>query len=254
MPFEERVYRTQNKNDGQLKFTVIIEESDCEIVMDPLIDLETAFSFAEKALFDIREDIKTIIKLNPEFYTSHKPITIDDTDLNKLKDPNLIKRMINASTIALVGPMACVAGITSEYLVKALQKQFHPKNIICENGGDIYMDGNSDKTISIYAGSSVLSNKLALKIKKEDLPLSICTSSGTVGHSFSYGCADAVVVVCKDSALADACATYLANQIQSVDDIQATLDCGLNIKGIESIIIIKDDKIGFTKNTELVRI
>ncbi len=255
MPFEERVYRSQNKNDGLLKFTVIIEESDCEIVMDPVVDLEIAFSYSEKILFDIREDLKTVIHHFPDFLNSHQPITISDNDLDllQLKDQNMIKRMLEASTIALVGPMACVAGMTSELLVKSIQKQFQVKNIFCENGGDIYIDGNSDKTISIYAGQSPLSNQLALKIKKEDLPLCVCTSSGTVGHSFSYGKADACVCVSKNSALADACATALANKIQTADDIEACLNDGLGIPGLDSIVIIKDDKIGYTEKTILVK-
>lgn len=260
MVYEERTYRDSNQNEGMLKFTLIIEESDLLIVMDPVVDEKTAYDFAYKILFEIREDLKSFIQTYPTFYTSHSPLNLNEDRLirifnqTSIKNQDVIRRMLDASHKVNVGPMACVAGITSEFLVKAIQKEFKVKNILAENGGDIYMDGDCDKTISIYAGNSPLSNQLALLIKKENLPTSICTSSGTVGHSFSYGKADAVVVVSKNSALADASATAIANLIQTKEDIEDVLKQSSSIENIESIVIIKDDQIGFTDNSDLVRI
>ncbi len=259
MTYEERTYRDSNKNEGMLRFTLIIEESDLLIVMDPVVEEDIVYTYAEKVLTNIREDIKSMIQEYPQFYKSHSPLEIGDDKLDRIFKqthihyPDMIKRMLEASTQVNVGPMACVAGITSEYLVKAIQEEFNVVNILAENGGDIYIDGSSDKTISIYAGQSPLSNQLALKINKEDLPTSICTSSGTVGHSFSYGKADAVVVVSKDSALADASATALANFIQKKEDIKEVINQASSIQNLNSIVIIKDDQIGYTPNTNLIK-
>ena len=54
----------------------------------------------------------------------------------------------------------------------------------------------------------------------EDLPISICTSSATVGHSLSFGKADAVTNTSKDASIADAAATAVGNIVKSAGDIE----------------------------------
>lgn len=260
MVYEARTYRDISAQEGLLKFSVIVEESDLFVTMDACVDLDIAYSFSLRVVQNIRQDLKAFIQVHPSFLSSHTPIILSDIQLQQLlskaqvKNRKLIIDMLYASQKAQVGPMACVAGITSEILVKAIQKEFKVKNVSAENGGDIYADFDKDLKILIYAGPSVLSNQLALHIKKEQLPLSICTSSGTVGHSFSYGVADACVVCAKEAALADAFATALANRIQHENDIQETIEFGLTHEELESIVIIKNDKIGYSENTELIRV
>jgi ApbE superfamily uncharacterized protein (UPF0280 family) len=53
----------------------------------------------------------------------------------------------------------------------------------------------------------------------EETPCGICTSSGRVGHSISFGKADAVTIVAADAALADAVATQTCNMVQTEDDL-----------------------------------
>ncbi|MCK5434567.1 MAG: UPF0280 family protein, partial [Dehalococcoidales bacterium] len=75
-------------------------------------------------------------------------------------------------------------------------------------------------------------------------PLGICTSSGTVGHSLSYGKADAVVVLSKSATLADAAATAIGNLIVQAGDIPNGLEFANGIDGLKGVIIIKGDKVG----------
>jgi len=60
----------------------------------------------------------------------------------------------------------------------------------------------------------------------------------------SFGRADAVVVLSKNTCLADAAATAIGNKIQGVEDIEEGLSFAKKIKGIMGILIIKDDKVG----------
>ncbi len=55
-------------------------------------------------------------------------------------------------------------------------------------------------------GKSPPTGKIGLEIDGEDTPLGVCTSSGTVGHSLSYGEADTVIVLPKSITLAGAAA------------------------------------------------
>jgi len=113
--------------------------------------------------------------------------------------------MLAAANIAGVGPMAAVAGAVAEYVGRELLAD--TKNIIIENGGDIFMHTTSERRVAIFAGRSPLSEKVTLEIAPEDMPLGICTSSATVGPSLSFGKADAVCVLSSSAALADAAAS-----------------------------------------------
>ena len=139
--------------------------------------------------------------------------------------------------------MASVAGAIAEFVGNDLL-DFSPE-IIVENGGDIYLKSLKKRLIGIYAGESPLSGKVELEIDGQDTPLGVCTSSGTVGHSLSYGKADAVVVLSKSAALADAAATAIGNLIVQPEDIQSGIDFAKRVEGLKGLLIIKDDKVGF---------
>jgi len=150
--------------------------------------------------------------------------------------------MAEAAQKAGVGPMASVAGAMAEFVGNELLA-FSPE-IIVENGGDIYLKSLKKRIVGIYAGKSPLNGKIGLEINGQDTPLGICTSSGTVGHSLSYGKADAVIVLSKSATLADAAATAVGNLINQPADIASGIEFAKGIKGLEGVLIIKDDKIG----------
>ena len=86
--------------------------------------------------------------------------------------------------------------------------------MIVENGGDIFLKIDQPATVALFAGKSPLSHRVGLRIDPAWSPLGVCTSSGTVGHSLSFGRADAACVVAPGAALADAAATALGNRVQ----------------------------------------
>jgi ApbE superfamily uncharacterized protein (UPF0280 family) len=51
-------------------------------------------------------------------------------------------------------------------------------------------------------------------------------------------------VVSKDAALADAAATRAANLVQSVENVDATLEQIAAIEGVNGVMIVKDARIG----------
>jgi ApbE superfamily uncharacterized protein (UPF0280 family) len=122
-----------------------------------------------------------------------------------------------------------------------------------ENGGDIFMCIKKTRKAGIFAGEkSSFSGRIALEISPDDSPLGICTSSGTVGPSLSYGKADAVVALAQSAALADAVATAVGNIIKSAEDIDREINGAGERYGISGLVIIKDDRIGFWGNIKLV--
>lgn len=156
--------------------------------------------------------------------------------------PIIVQDMIQAGQKAGVGPMAAVAGAISERVGRALLVR--TDEIIVENGGDIFIRAKQPLTVGIFAGRSPLSLKVGLSIEASDNPISVCTSSGSVGHSLSKGRADAVCVVSRACAVADAAATAIGNRVQNPEDIQPAIQWGRSIEAVEGILIIFDDKMG----------
>lgn len=160
--------------------------------------------------------------------------------------------MSRAARLANVGPMASVAGAIAELLGRDLLRKDY-KDVIIENGGDIFLKTTKDRKIGVYAGKSKLWNKLKLKIKPKISPLGICSSSGTVGYSLSFGCADSVIILSKKSSLADAVATQVANQVNSHRDLTGALNFGRSIKGILGVVIIFKNKLISCGEIEFLR-
>ena len=63
----------------------------------------------------------------------------------------------------------------------------------------------------------------------------------------SFGDAEAAVVFCKNAALADAAATAVGNVVKGEDakaGIQAGINKGLSIEGVEGVLIIYQGQVG----------
>lgn len=240
--YEERFYR-ELVDGGLSAWTVIEEESDLAIYTDFFDD--GVMEYTQDRIKKIRTSIQTAFQMNKEFEGTLEPLGIT------MGMPNVAKQMIRATQKAQVGPMAAVAGGVSQKLAEYLYLEYGFKNIIVENGGDLYIRTSEERHVLIYAGESPLSNKLKLIIKPEDSPIGICTSSGTVGHSLSFGKADAVVVLSKDTFLADAMATSIGNKVKSAQDIESAIEFGKSVEGILGLVVIIGDKIGMWGEMEV---
>ncbi len=234
-------YRNSITTGNLISFPLVTQETDLLIFAErPLLD-ET-----RRSVLRYRTQLENHIANFPDFASSLIP-------LPSYKDvPPLIGEMVEAARLAGVGPMAAVAGAIAERVGNDLL--YHTKQVIVENGGDIFLKTSQDVNVGIYAGTSPLSNKLAIKIPSNMTPLGICTSSGTVGHSLSFGKADAVTVMAKSTSLADATATAAGNVVKEASDIAIALDQAKNIEGILGILIIIGDQFGAWGSVELVSI
>jgi ApbE superfamily uncharacterized protein (UPF0280 family) len=146
--------------------------------------------------------------------------------------------------------MASVAGAIAEYVANDLLKM--SQNVIVENGGDISLKTNREVRVGIFAGNSPLTYKINLLLKPAQMPVGVCTSSGTVGHSLSFGNADAVCVISKSSTMADAAATAIGNLVKGKEDIRTSLEKGIEIEGVLGALIIIGDQFGAIGDIELI--
>jgi ApbE superfamily uncharacterized protein (UPF0280 family) len=231
LKYRERKYRQGISRENLVSYEVRIKETDLWICSES--DLSV---LAEKSVLNYRRFIEEYIHLHPEFLSTFSPLEEDPLA------PHIVRGMMKAAASAGVGPMASVAGAIAQYVALELMKESH--DVIVENGGDIFLRTGRDLHIGIFAGESPLSGKISLKIRGSENPVGVCTSSATVGHSVSLGCADAVCVVSGSAILADAVATAVGNRVQKESDIRNALDRGLEIEGVLGVLIIVGDKLG----------
>ncbi len=236
--FQPKVYRHWVEGKDLAEFTVAVKETDLYIRASS--DLSRK---ARRITLKYRKQLEDYIKQNPDFVKSLKPLPAPP------KAPRIVQDMLDAGQKANLGPMAAVAGAVAEYVGRELL-EFSPE-IIVENGGDIFLKIKQKRVIGIYAGNSPLTGKLGLEIKPQDTPMGICTSSGTVGHSLSYGKADAVIVTAGSAVLADAAATSICNRVKTPDDIDPAIEYGQSIEGLGGIAIIFGKNIGVWGDVKL---
>lgn len=229
--YQPRTYRHWIRDSDLVSFNVVVRETD--------LCISARTNLKRKALRLVskhRSTLERYITQHPSFLTSMEALPIDDGT------PQIIKMMLEAAHKAGVGPMASVAGAMAECVGTELSA-FSPE-VIVENGGDIYLRSSKKRIIGVYAGNSPLSGKIGLEINGRDTPLGICTSSGTVGHSLSYGKADAVVALSRSATLADAAATAIGNLIKEPTDIPDGIEIAQNITGLKGVIIIIGSNMG----------
>jgi len=237
--YEPRMYRQLVAGGDLTAFGVMLGETDLLIRADrPLSDL------ANEAVRACRDKIERHARRRPELLTALEPLPCP------ARCSRIVAQMYEAGARAGVGPMAAVAGAVAEYVGRALLR--HAEEVIVENGGDIFMRSSKERIVSIYAGESPFTHRIGLRVPAERTPMGICTSSGTVGHSKSFGTADAVVVAAEDAALADAAATAIANQVKSDEDVDTALEYGRTVEGVTHVVVIKGSKLGVWGDLELV--
>jgi uncharacterized protein len=201
---------------------------------------------AENAARAARQAIESTIERCVDFAISFTPVPVSDSE------PEIVRKMALAAQRMNVGPMAAVAGAVAEFTLTALLDD-GAREAVVDNGGDIALKIDEPLHIGIYAGASPVKD-LAFHVEPGSGLLSICTSSGTVGHSFSYGKADAAVVISADACLADAAATALGNRIKGPADVEHAFDFLYEQIGIQGALAICQDKIGlFGELPKLVR-
>ncbi len=236
--YQPRTYRHWVKGEGLISANVTVRETD--LYVSGSTNLRRR---ALRLVLKYRDTLERYIERHPSFLTTLHPIHAGEDA------PNIVRVMSQAAQMVGVGPMASVAGAVAEFVGNDLLP--FSAEIIVENGGDIYLKSLNKRVVGIYAGKSPLSGRIGIEISGEATPLGICTSSGTVGHSLSYGQADAVVVLAKSSTLADAAATAIGNLIIKANDIQSGIEFAKGIDGLSGAIIIKDDNLGLWGEVKL---
>ena len=236
--YEPRTYRTRMAREGLVGFRVAVQETDLWVLAERDFTRQV-----REVVVQERRQLEAYIAAHPGFLETLAPWPDDPFA------PPVVKEMIAAARRVGVGPMAAVAGALAERVGQALSSL--SEEIIVENGGDLFLSIRRPATVALYAGKSPLSRRVGLKLDPALSPLGVCTSSGTVGHSFSFGRADAACVLASSAALADAAATALGNRVPDAGGIPIALEWAAGVPELIGAVVIVGDKLGVWGRVEL---
>ncbi len=236
--YTDRFYRKTSSPDDLYCYEVKVKESDILISSGKYLKDQ-----ATENLKKYRGEIKEYIRRGPHFAYALTPYKLRNDA------PLIVRKMNEAGKVCGVGPMAAVAGAISQFIGKDLLQL--TDEVILENGGDIFIKTKKTRRVAIFSGNTAWEDKLILIIRPEQTPLGICTSSGKIGHSLSFGNVDAVAIISNSAILADAVATAVGNMIKLHNDIPKAIHYCRGIKAGRGVVIIKDKHLGIWGEVEL---
>jgi ApbE superfamily uncharacterized protein (UPF0280 family) len=239
--YTERAYRRRTRSKDLISYNVKVKETDLWISSDRDLELE-----AGDLVFDLRNKLETYIESHPKFLTTLQPYPEDPFA------PEMIREMISITRNIGVGPMASVAGAIAQYVGEKLLSM--TDQVIIENGGDIFLKVDRPVTIAIFAGESPLSDRIGVIAPTRLMPLGICSSSASVGHSLSMGATDVVSVISSSAILADGAATALGNRLHSSKDLDRITEIASGIDGILGGVVIMWDRMAAWGDVELTEL
>lgn len=221
------------KTKSLFKRSFEYKETRCTIIADR----ESAINVAILSIKHYREQLERYIKDNPKFLYSLQPVHVD-------KGPTIVKLMAEAAERANVGPMAAVAGVLADLVVKDMALN-GAKVAVVEDGGEVCAVSDRPIDVVLLAGDSPLSKHVGFRL--EGFPVGVATSSGLFSHALSFGEAEAVTVFATDAGIADAAATAIGNLIRG-DNCREAIERGINkalsIKGVKGVFILYRGIVG----------
>ena len=225
---------------GEVSFQVVVGETDLWVAGGEDLSREMAVVVAR-----LRGEIQAYMALAPDFRTSLVPLDVFP------EAPEIVRRMAAGARLAGVGPFAAVAGTIAQMVAESFKAR--SPEMLVENGGDIYIQGRRDRIVGLLPDVNS-DAALGLRLDGGVLPISVCSSSASIGHSLSFGQGELATVLAADGAFADAAATALCNMLQTPDDVALAVDQAKAWArhGLKGVFVQCGERLGMWGDFELV--
>lgn len=238
-PGDRELYRNSIAASDLVRSRVVVKETDVLVLSERDIR-----EMVRDIILTQRDRLERFIAGNPAFLAALAPIAVPDTA------PTIVKSMAFAGQAAGVGPMASVAGAVCAAV--AFEVGDRVRELILENGGDLYVSSARERIVGIFAGPGERGRAIGLRLTPDRTPIGVCTSSGRIGHSLSLGDSSAATVLARSCALADAAATAVGNRVRGKQGIQEGLAAARDIPGVLGVVVLRDGQLGVWGDVEIV--
>ena len=139
-PGDRDLYRSGIAANDLVRSRVVVKETDLLVLAERDIS-----DLVRDIVLTQRDRLERYIAGNPSFRDSLLPMSVSDTA------PGIVKSMALAGQAAGVGPMAAVAGAVCEAVAGGVGDGV--RELILENGGDLYVASARERIIGIFAGA-----------------------------------------------------------------------------------------------------
>jgi ApbE superfamily uncharacterized protein (UPF0280 family) len=238
-PGDRELYRNGLAATDLVRSHVVVKETDLLVLSDKDIG-----DLVRDIVLTQRDRLERYIAGNPTFRESLVPVDVADTA------PGIVRSMALAGQKSGVGPMAAVAGAVCEAVAVGVGERV--RELILENGGDLYVASARERVVGIFVGQEVRGGTIGLRLAPERTPIGVCTSSGRIGHSLSLGDSAAATVLARSSALADAAATAVGNRVRGRHGVREGLAAARDIPGVLGVVVLRDGQLGAWGDVEIV--
>jgi ApbE superfamily uncharacterized protein (UPF0280 family) len=229
---EERFYRYVMGSPDLASFQVAEGQSDLWVAVDRESWSPHLPDRVRDLVRRVRGELESYIARDSSFLTSLQPVAVE------ADAPAIARAMAEAAARVGVGPMAAVAGAVADVVARDLLTDV--REVIVENGGDVFLCTRKPRRVGLLAGTSPFSLRVGLLVPGDGAPVAVCTSAGRWGHSLSLGQADAAVAVAPSGALADAAATWLGNLVREAADLPRALERARQLPGLTGAVLVRD--------------
>jgi hypothetical protein len=192
-----------------------------------------------------RDWLERYLAGDPAFLESLVPVAVPPTA------PSIVRAMGAAGAAAGVGPMAAVAGAICDEVARGVASE--TGELVIENGGALHVRAARARVVGIFDGRGG-GPALGIRVRPGRGPLGICTSSGRLGHSLSFGDSAAATVLAASSALADAAATAVGNRVRGRHGVRDALELARAVPGVLAAVVLRGGEIGAWGEVELVEL
>lgn len=238
-PGDRGLYRGCCAASDLVQSRVVVKETDLLVLSE--IDIS---DMVRNVVLTQRDRLERYIDADPSFRDSLLPVDV------VAAAPKIVRSMAQAGRASGVGPMAAVAGAVCEAVAEGVGGSV--RELILENGGDLYVASARERIVGIFVGKEVRGGTIGLRIGPERTPLGICTSSGRIGHSLSLGDSAAATVLARSCALADAAATAVGNRVRGKNGVREGLAAAREIPGVLGVVVLRDGQLGAWGDIEIV--
>lgn len=238
-PGDRDLYRSGIAANDLVQSRIVVKETDLLVLSEKVVD-----GFVRDIVLTQRDRLERYIAAHPSFRDALLPVHVSATA------PGIVKSMAMAGLASGVGPMAAVAGALCEAVAVGLGDRV--RELILENGGDLYVASARERIVGIFVGSEARGGAVGLRVAPERTPIGICTSSGRIGHSLSLGDSAAATVLARSCTLADAAATAVGNRVRGRDGVREGLAAARDIPGVLGVVVLRDGRLGAWGEVEIV--
>lgn len=194
---------------------------------------------AVDAIRAARMEVERQVRRDRFFLTTLEPYTPADPSPT-------VRRMCEAAGLAGVGPMAAVAGAVAQAGLEAMVAQGCTHGWV-DNGGDVALVLDRPVTVEVFHEPGAKS-AFGLNLGPTGGMLGVCTSSGRLGHSISFGDADAAVAIADSAVLADTLATAIGNMVHGAASLAACFGPFASVPGLIGALAMADGEVAFHGN------